>query len=363
MTNFSLGWRWLVVAFTLSLLAFVSAQSDSPVLVNTWEKVGDGLEDAQVSSLAFDAQGNLYAGLQEYASASVFVLPSGSRTWRDFSDGLPNEGSVVLTRGQTSVMLCDTPKGTFSLTPASLRWSGQKEYRRLYREFGSAFAFIDGRNIRYENERGEGSASVRQGRFTDPFSGPEYNAINSLGQFQRKPTYFMPELFFDDRGFLYFHGLGRLYKSEETVATNDKSLVFKVIGGNAPLNSNLKNTVLANGTIYGAFVPDQGDKPTAKNSGVLKITPTKDAWVDVSANLPKASSFVLGASPKGEIYVGASGFGVYTLPAGVTTWLPLASSSLSGAALEIQAIAFDANGLPYIGTKAGVFRGVRSRTP
>jgi hypothetical protein len=316
MTNFSLGWRWLVVAFTLSLLAFVSAQSDSPVLVNTWEKVGDGLEDAQVSSLAFDAQGNLYAGLQEYASASVFVLPSGSRTWRDFSDGLPNEGSVVLTRGQTSVMLCDTPKGTFSLTPASLRWSGQKEYRRLYREFGSVIAYINYGHINYENEFTDGGIGDRER------DGPFDNSINSLRQYIGLPLFLKPELFFDDRGFVYFHGTGFLFKSDKSIVGAKKGdyIQFKIYGGRAPLGlASLQSTVLSNGTMYGAFVPDEGDKPNATNSGVFKITPTKDAWVDISANLPKASSFVLGASPKGEIYVGASGFGVYTLPAGVTT--------------------------------------------
>jgi hypothetical protein len=330
--------------FGLSLAAFSSSATSisQQTLIDHWEQAGLGLEDATVSSLAFDKLGNLYAGLSEFSADAVFVLPKGSKTWRPFSDGLPTTGKVGLYRDPAGDVYCTTIKGLFTIKQGQLAW-GQADHAQ------------------------DNYPAVRLAQFGEitvldrlnPFSNDYHVSVLFdskeviAGESRLEPA---RNFSLSKRGLLYFSAGTEIQRTADSLASIAKSnskYQFTQVGESLPAKIT-SFLVSPSDTLYVSYNGSAA-------SGVSKLSTTKVSWVDITANLPKSTGYQLGIDVTGTLVATTEGAGVFVLPVGLTTWLPVATSSLAGGGQSVLSLVINEEQGVFIGTKAGVYRGTRGR--
>jgi ligand-binding sensor domain-containing protein len=335
----------MTILFALSLAVISSSASSiaQQTLIDHWEKAGVGLEDATVSSLVFDKLGNLYAGLAKYNTDAVFVLPKGSKTWRSFSDGLPTIGKVGLYRDPAGDVYCNTEEaGLFAIKQGQLAWSQADHVKDGYppiklAQFGDV-TILDRRNGFANEYRISVLLGANESIAREQRNGPAANFAVSK------------------KGLLYFSFGTEIQRSADSlvsIANSNNEFYFTQVGESLP--AKITAFVLTpSDTLYVAYNSDSV-------SGVAKLSATNGSWVDITANLPKSTGYQLGVDTTGTLVATTESAGVFVLPVGLTTWLPLATSSLTGSGQSVFSLAIDEEQGIFIGTKAGVYRGTRGR--
>ena len=333
----------LLIALFASFLTISSqAQQSQPVLVSKWEPVGLGLEDASVRCAVFDAQGNLYASLANYSTKSVFVLPSGSKTWRGFAEGLPVRGNVQLFSTEKKELIATVNKNPFILHSGKLTWEEYAQGGYAFLSAGDILISAMGSDYIYFNFHD----SQRKGSINFSANSPGLSIAN-----------YLPPMLVDSEGHLLVAAISEIYRSDQKLVD-----AYTKVSNGYQLGGSLSGVATSleadDSAIYVSVVPD-GSR--LNGNGVFKLSAIKNTWSDITSNLPKSSFYKLKFDRIGNLFASTAENGVFVLPIGLTTWLPVAASSLTGDSKTVYDMTFDPNGALIIATKAGIFRGTRSQ--
>jgi hypothetical protein len=338
----------LFTLLTVSVLA--TAQQTDSTLITEWQAVGTGLEGANVTSMAFDAKGTLYAGLTDYSTVSLFALPRGSKTWRPLADGLPNQGDVYLTRANGQVLV-------FS---QKYTQTGQDKLQ-LYRSTLSGFEWqlvqtFDS-DIYVPRQNSQKTFIAQSLSSTGLTSLQPSSKQNDLSLLEKSVA-----INEDDANYISFIADG-----------NQKSIFFAsgnqiyLVGNseervrNPPsIGSELPDTVSgiiqsSNGGIYATSTSEDVAK-----RGIFRLSPVKKTWTNITANLPQENITDMAEDKSGALFVSIQR-DVFVLPSGLTTWLSVGASSLPKDVKQISDMAYDPDGTLYIATDMGIFKGIRVR--
>ena len=354
------GYTWgvmrniLLAATALAALTTLpaAAQAPSPGLFTRWTPVGVGLEDASVTSVAFDKDGVLHAGLKGYGTVGAYRLRPGSAIWERDAIGLGNQGEVALVAwpdGAVTAQQCpDADCNVFLANGAAAGWSQAAGDKRHYvwqtLIANSRFIML----LRHSNTYGGLSYyTVSKAGKLEPLD--KDTGLFSLGaSFPRQALSIGPS------GTLYATSQKALYRSQPNAPLTGASISWSRLP--QPADAGLNFTSVIEDAQYNVFVANgMLDGTDARTYGVYKMGPTKTTWKNVTANLPESSSYELQFDSAGNLYSLTAGHGVWVLPAQATQWLEL-NRGLAGDALTVNQFQF-VNGVPYIATNAGVYIG------
>lgn len=325
----------------------VNSQQNQQTLIRKWEKVGVGLEDASVSTLIFDENETLYAGLTNYGTDSLFVLPKLGKNWKSLSDGLPNQGEVYLANDLGKVLVYAESERTFyGLNNSNLIWS-----KVFHVNPNQGYLFIRQKADRVFIRQQLGIAGDNCVALTSENNQIVKNTFDSrficdgssLVAQGKDSTYHFNE--FSSSG--YF--LLKSYNSQKDIK---KSLGNEIRGG---FRSHIQDSSNNHYVLSEVFLPNS----QKSNYVVQKLTPTRAEWRDITTSLPNSeliSTLLIDKSDNIFAFTGSGG--VYVLPVGLTSWLKITALELPSN-LKIYNAILSPNNQIYIATNNGIFRSIQ----
>ena len=284
-----------------------------------WSPVNKGLIAANVWSITFDNEGNLWAAC---VNNGINKSTDNGKTWCMYNKGFTNSYFFSIVSDDKGVLLVSTNVGIFRSTDKGENWcwiSSLYCYFLYKDNFNRLYALTPGAGLYRSTNQGDLWVRIDNG-FSDPtVYGFAIDSSNNI-----------------------YAGTvgGTIYKS-----TDDGSSWVNIYqSGNA--NTSINGIAIApNGTI---FVHNMGD-------GVIRSTDGGLSWKRVlKDNSSKDNFFPVNVTKKGIVYTSVSNVELYSSTNNGDNWVDITGNMRPISALSI---AFDKNDLVYVATEDdGIWR-------